>query len=97
MIRLALPEGVKRWSLTGIETRLIKTGGRLAHPARKVATLACWGAGDQGNAEKYAGTVRLASAGAEIAQLERDSFTESSVAIRPLRGRRKGRGFCDQI
>ena len=32
--RLALPESIKRWSLTSIQTRLIKTGGRLVRHAR---------------------------------------------------------------
>ena len=34
--RLALPEGMKHWSLTSIQTRLIKTGGRLVRHARKL-------------------------------------------------------------
>ena len=36
MRRLALPESVKRWSLTSIQTRMIKTGGRLVRHARKL-------------------------------------------------------------
>jgi hypothetical protein len=34
--RLALPEGIKRWSLTSIQTRLIKMGGRLVRHARRL-------------------------------------------------------------
>ena len=36
MKRLALPELVKHWSLTSIHTRLIKTGGRLVHHAKRL-------------------------------------------------------------
>ncbi len=36
MRRLALPESVKHWSLTSIQTRMIKTGGRLVRHARKL-------------------------------------------------------------
>jgi len=34
--RLALPEGIKHWSLTSIQTRLIKIGGRLVRHARRL-------------------------------------------------------------
>ena len=34
--RLALPESIKRWSLTSVQTRLIKTGGRLERHARRL-------------------------------------------------------------
>jgi hypothetical protein len=34
--RLALPESIKRWSLTSIQTRLIKIGGRLVRHARRL-------------------------------------------------------------
>ena len=34
--RLALPEAMKRWSLTSLETRLVKTGGRLVRRARRL-------------------------------------------------------------
>ena len=34
--RLALPEAIKRWSLTSVQTRLIKIGGRLVHHARRL-------------------------------------------------------------
>ena len=34
--RLALPEAIKRWSLTSLQTRLIKTGGRLVRHARRL-------------------------------------------------------------
>ena len=34
--RLALPEAMKRWSLTSLQTRLIKTGGRLVRHARRL-------------------------------------------------------------
>jgi hypothetical protein len=34
--RLALPEGIKRWSLTSVQTRLIKMGGRLVRHARRL-------------------------------------------------------------
>ncbi len=33
--RLALPESIKRWSLTSVQTRLIKKGGRLVRHARR--------------------------------------------------------------
>ena len=36
MRRLALPEAIKHWTLTSLQTRLIKTGGRLVHHARRV-------------------------------------------------------------
>jgi len=34
--RLALPEAIKRWSLTSVQTRLIKIGGRLVRHARRI-------------------------------------------------------------
>lgn len=34
--RLALPEAIKRWSLTSVQTRLIKAGGRLVRHARRL-------------------------------------------------------------
>ena len=34
--RLALPEGIKHWSLTSVQTRLIKAGGRLVRHARRL-------------------------------------------------------------
>jgi len=34
--RLALPESMKRWSLTSLQTRLIKIGGRLVRHARRL-------------------------------------------------------------
>ena len=34
--RLVLPEAIKRWSLTSVETRLIKIGGRLVRHARRL-------------------------------------------------------------
>jgi hypothetical protein len=34
--RLALPESIKRWSLTSVQTRLIKMGGRLVRHARRL-------------------------------------------------------------
>ena len=34
--RLALPESMKHWSLTSLQTRMIKTGGRLARHARRL-------------------------------------------------------------
>src|ERR671918_138467 len=36
MRRLALPEPMKHWSLTSLQTRLIKTGGRLVRNARRL-------------------------------------------------------------
>jgi hypothetical protein len=36
MRRLALPESMKHWSLTSIQTRMIKTGGRLVRHARRL-------------------------------------------------------------
>jgi hypothetical protein len=32
----SLPEAIKRWSLTSVQTRLIKIGGRLARHARRL-------------------------------------------------------------
>jgi hypothetical protein len=32
--RLVLPKGVEKWSLTGLQQRLVKTGGRLIKHAR---------------------------------------------------------------
>ena len=34
--RLALPEAMKHWSLTSLQTRMIKTGGRLVRHARRL-------------------------------------------------------------
>ena len=34
--RPALPEAMNRWSLTSLQTRLIKTGGRLVRHARRL-------------------------------------------------------------
>ena len=34
--RLALPEAIKRWFLTSIQTRLLKIGGRLVRHARRL-------------------------------------------------------------
>ena len=34
--RLALPAAIKRWSLTSVQTRLIKIGGRLVRHARRL-------------------------------------------------------------
>jgi len=34
--RLALPEAIKRWSMTSIQTSLIKAGGRLVRHARRL-------------------------------------------------------------
>ena len=34
--RLALPESLKRWSLTSVQTRLIMIGGRLVRHARRL-------------------------------------------------------------
>ncbi len=36
MRRLVLPEDMKHWSLTGLQPRLIKTGGRLVRHARRL-------------------------------------------------------------
>jgi hypothetical protein len=36
MRRLALPEAIKHWTLTSLQTRLIKTGGRLVRHARRL-------------------------------------------------------------
>ena len=34
--RLAVPEEMKHWSLTSLQTRMIKTGGRLVRHARRL-------------------------------------------------------------
>ena len=34
--RLVLPEPMKHWLSTSLQTRMIKTGGRLVHHARKL-------------------------------------------------------------
>ena len=40
--RLVLPESMKHWSLTSLQARMIKTGGRLVRHARRlVFQLAC--------------------------------------------------------
>jgi hypothetical protein len=36
MRRLVLPESVKHWSLTSLQTRMIKIGGRLVRHARRL-------------------------------------------------------------
>ena len=36
MRRLTLPEAMKHWSLTSLQTRMIKTGGRLVRHARRL-------------------------------------------------------------
>ncbi len=36
MRRLALPEAMQHWSLTSLQTRMIKTGGRLVSHARRL-------------------------------------------------------------
>ena len=36
MRRLVLPEDMEHWSLTSLQTRLIKTGGRLVRHARRL-------------------------------------------------------------
>jgi hypothetical protein len=36
LMRLALPESIKRWSLTSVQTRLVKMGGRLVRRARRL-------------------------------------------------------------
>jgi hypothetical protein len=36
MRRLALPEAIKHWTLTSLQTRLIKAGGRLVRHARRL-------------------------------------------------------------
>ena len=37
MRRLALPESMKRWSLSSLQTKMTKTGGRLVRHARRLA------------------------------------------------------------
>ena len=39
--RLVLPESMKHWSLTSLQTRMIKTGGRLVRHARRRGVSAC--------------------------------------------------------
>ena len=36
MRRLVLPEDMKHWTLTNLQTRLIKTGGRLVRHTRRL-------------------------------------------------------------
>ncbi len=38
MRRLVLPEDMKHWTLTSLQTRLIKTVGRLARHARRLVS-----------------------------------------------------------
>ena len=38
--RLVLPKGIETWLLTGLQQRLVKTGGRLVNHAR--TTGCCW-------------------------------------------------------
>ena len=39
--RLALPESMKHWSLTSLQTRLIKTGGAVGTPCQEASIPAC--------------------------------------------------------
>ena len=47
--RLALPEAIKSWSLTSIQTRLIKIGGPTGASCEEACVPACRGDGDQGD------------------------------------------------
>ena len=70
MRRLVLPEDMKHWTLTSLQTRLIKTGGRLVRHAREAGVSACRGAGNQGNADRDTRTDQPASAGTWLACFE---------------------------
>ena len=76
MRRLVLPEYMKHWTLTSLQTKLIKTGGRLVRHARRAVVSTCRGAGDQGNADRDIGTDQPASAGSWVAHLGRAGIGE---------------------
>ena len=46
---------MKHWTLTSLQTRLIKTGGRLVRHARRLVFQLAEGAGNQGNADRDTG------------------------------------------
>ena len=56
MRRLALPEAMKHWSLTSLQTRMIKTGGRLVRHARRLVFQLAEVLVSPGNARRDTGT-----------------------------------------
>ena len=96
MRRLVLPEDMKHWTLTSLQTRLIKTGGRLVRHARRLVFQL---AEVLVTREMLTGILERdqpASAGTWLACLLRAQVFRtvmgSSGVNRPPRGRRLGRG-----
>ena len=54
--RLAVPEEMKHWSLTSLQTRMIKTGGRLVRHARRLVFQLAEVLVSRGNARRDTGT-----------------------------------------
>ena len=95
MRRLVLPEDMKHWTLSSLQTRLIKTGGRLVRHARRLvfqlAEVLVTREMPTGILERIS---RL-PAGTWLACFESTGISDSygaSGVNRPLRGRRLGRG-----
>ena len=82
MRRLVLPEDMKHWTLSSLQTRLIKTGGRLVRPRKEAGVSACRGAGNQGNADRDARTDQPASAGTWLACFESAGVSDSYGVVR---------------
>ena len=97
MRRLVLPEDMKHWTLSSLQTRLIKTGGRLVRHAKEAGVSACRGAGNQGNADRDTRTDQPASAGTWLACFEStgisDSYGSSRVQTAPRETLGQGRQF----
>ena len=95
MRRLVLPEDMKHWTLTSLQTRLIKTGGRLVRHARRLvfqlAEVLVTREMLTGILERIS-RLRLAPGWPALrAQVFRTVMGSSGVN-RPPRGRRLGRG-----
>ena len=95
MRRLVLPEDMKHWTLTSLQTRLIKTGGRLVRHARRLvfqlAEVLVTREMLTGILERIS-RLRLAPGLPALrAQVFRTVMGSSGVN-RPPRGRRLGRG-----
>ena len=82
MRRLVLPEDMKHWTLTSLQTRLIKTGGATGTPRKEAGVSACRGAGNQGNADRDTGTDQPASAGTWLACFESTGISDSYGVVR---------------
>ena len=82
MRRLVLPEDMKHWTLTSLQTRLIKTGGATGTPRKEAGVSACRGAGNQGNADRDTRTDQPASAGTWLACFESTGISDSYGVVR---------------